>query len=78
MPTKAQAKGRTYQSAKEWREKNDKVQVNAQVDPELRKKLRMFAAAREITISEMISEMIEALGKEKEEGASKPAPKGKS
>ncbi len=64
MPTKAQAKGRTYPTAKEWREEKGMVQVNAQVTPEQRKKLRMIAAARGRTISELVADMIKDLKEE--------------
>jgi hypothetical protein len=58
MPSKVQAKGKKYESSGEYRERNGLVQVNAQMDEELRTKLRVMAAKRNLTISDMIADLI--------------------
>lgn len=58
MPSKIQAKGKKYEGSSEYRERNGIVQVNAQMDEELRTKLRVMAAKRNLTISDMIADLI--------------------
>ncbi len=59
MPSKVQAKGKKYESSSDYRERNNIVQVNAQLTEDQRHKLRMLAAQKNLGISEMIAQLIE-------------------